>query len=93
MAVRIEDGMIYLEGDCGVEDAEALASALADATFARVDLRLCRELHGAVVQALLVLQPPIEGQPANEFLNRFVLPVLMRPADQPSAAVQNFLWN
>lgn len=76
MSVRIRDGVIHLEGDCGVEDAEVLVRALLSGPDQRVDLSLCRQLHSAVVQALLAFRCMPEGRPDMEFLTRFVLPAL-----------------
>jgi hypothetical protein len=80
MTVRTDHDTVFLEGDCGVEDAENLASALMAAASARVDLSSCRQLHSAVVQALLTFQPSLDGSPGDSFLNGFVLPALERAA-------------
>jgi hypothetical protein len=76
MSVRVEGDVIHLEGDCGVEDAEPLASALEAGTFSRVDVSLCRHLHSAVVQALIAFRSSLEGDPTEGGLTRFVLPAL-----------------
>lgn len=76
MSVRIEGEVIILEGDCGVEDAEPLVRALEEVSGRRVDLSRSRQLHSAVVQALLCFQPLLEGGPGDGFLTRFVLPAL-----------------
>lgn len=73
--------MVHLEGDCGVEDAEALVAALAAAPNARVHLSQCRQLHGAVVQALLVFGPEILGSSPDSFLTAFVAPALTQPTE------------
>jgi hypothetical protein len=88
MAVRVENDVVHLEGDCGVEDAEAVAAALGDPAIAKLDLRLCRQLHGAVAQALLVFRPEIVGLPADAFLNGFILPALSRPVGHSSPAIE-----
>lgn len=77
MTVRLEDNVIHLADDCGVEDAEPLASALESGGFERVNLSLCRHLHSAVVQALLSFPSSVEGVPTEGFLTRFVLPALV----------------
>lgn len=76
MSIRIDGDTVYLEGDCGVEDAEALASALENGSARRVDLSPCRHLHSAVVQALLAFRPTLEGGSKDDFLTRLVLPAL-----------------
>ncbi len=80
MGVRAQDGVVYLEGDCGVEDAEAVAAALLATPGARIDLGRCRQMHSGVVQALLVFRPEVDGTPADAFLATFVLPALERRA-------------
>ncbi len=83
MSIRREGDILWLEGDCGVEDAEGLASAL-EGEVLRVNLSKCRQIHSAVVQALLSFRPVLEGTPDNDFLTRFVLPSLLGP-DAPEA--------
>ena len=75
MTVRLDDGMVVLEGDCRVEEAETLA-ALLSADVRPVDLSRCRSLHGAVLQALLCFRPPVAARPAEGFLNEMVMPSL-----------------
>jgi hypothetical protein len=84
MSIRIEGDVVFLDGNCGVEDAEALASALEGGGDVRVDLTPCRHMHSAVVQALLSFGPALEGAPDNDFLTRFVLPALAGP-DAPDS--------
>lgn len=78
MSVRLDRDRLYLEGNCGVEDAEPLVAALEGGGVSVVDISLCRQLHSAVVQALLGFGPPLEGHPAEPFLNDVVLPALTR---------------
>lgn len=89
MAVRIEGGVVHLVSDCGVEDAETVAAALAAAPFARVDLDQCRQLHGAVVQALLVFRPQIVGLPADDFLKAFVVSRLTERTEHGTQVLPN----
>ncbi|MDO9336512.1 MAG: hypothetical protein Q7T61_08925 [Caulobacter sp.] len=81
MSIRVEGTRIILDGDCGVEDAEPLAAALEAMPSATVDISPCRQLHSAVVQALLVFRPYIEGVPSDPFLNAFVLPSLAKSVE------------
>ena len=76
MSVRIEGDVIFLEGECGVEDAEPLVRALEGGGGLRVDVSHGRQLHSAVVQALLRFQPRLDGAPEDGFLIRFVLSAL-----------------
>jgi hypothetical protein len=85
MSVRVDAGRIHLEGDCPVEDAEALSAALAAASQPCVELSLCRHLHGAVVQAMLVFRPEITGIPMNGFTAAMVLPALTGQPTQSRA--------
>jgi hypothetical protein len=50
---RGENGTIYLEGACPVEDAEPLLQMLVAAPEAPVDWRQCEKPHTAVVQVLM----------------------------------------
>ena len=85
MTVQIEaNGLVRLDGDCPVEDAEMLLAALSMDAAATVDWRSCRSAHSAVVQVLLALHPPVLGEPADAFLRRWVAPLL--PAGIPSDA-------
>lgn len=85
MTVRIEEDAIVLEGHCGVEDAEPLARALEAGHVQRVNLALCRHLHGAVVQALLSFPCSLEGDPTEGYLARLVLPALAEARERTAA--------
>jgi len=74
MTVRIEGQVVFLEGDCHVEQAETLLQALRAAPGRTVDLSGCRHLHGALAQVLLSLRPRVSGDPPDIFLRRFVAP-------------------
>jgi hypothetical protein len=78
MSVRVENGVIHLEGICPVEDAEALVSALDRVSGPTVDMAACRQLHGAMVQVLLVFRPSLRGTPEDAFLRDYVIPALER---------------
>jgi hypothetical protein len=67
-----------LTGTVSVEDAEPLASWLRDHHDAHVDLSGATHLHTAALQALLCAQPTITAPPADEFLRRWILPLLTR---------------
>ena len=71
-----------LTGTVTVEDAEPLASWLRDHHDGQVDLSACTHLHTAALQALLSSRPVITAPPADDFLIRWILPILTRDPDQ-----------
>jgi hypothetical protein len=71
-----------LTGAVSVEDAEPLTSWLRDHRDAHVDLGGATHLHTAVLQALLCGRPTITTSPADEFLRRWILPLLTRDPEQ-----------
>ena len=78
MTVRLDTGVVRLDGDCAVEDAETLLALLLDQPAAAIDLAQCTRLHLAVVQVLLVAHRPIAAPPGDPFLRDFIVPVLAR---------------
>lgn len=76
MSVVLEAGVIQLRGASAVEDAEALLGLLQAAPQPLVDLRAATGLHAAVVQVLLTLQPGIVGPANDDFVNRWLVPIL-----------------
>ena len=74
--MRVEDDVVWLEGDCRAADAEALCAALVGQVGRRVELSRAVRLHTAVVQALLALGPEVAGEPADPFLRTHVAPRL-----------------
>ncbi len=76
MTVTLENGVIHLQGSCPVEDAESLVKALESAAAPIVDWSQCRQLHGAVVQVLLVFRPGLRGEPDDAFLKSHLGPAL-----------------
>lgn len=85
MTVRIEQDAIVLEGHCGVEDAEPLARTLEAGDVRRVNLTLCRQLHSAVVQALLSFPCRLEGDATEGYLTAHILPALARARERMAA--------
>ncbi len=63
-------------GTVTVEDAEPLAAWLRDHHDRHVDLSGATHLHTAALQALLSARPAIAAPPVDEFLSRWVLPLL-----------------
>jgi hypothetical protein len=72
MSVRLDDGIIRLEGDCPVEDAEPLLELLQATPGARLDWRGCGRLHSAVLQVVLATAPDCIGPCGDPFVARWV---------------------
>jgi len=85
MTVRLEGDVVRLEGDCRLEEAEALAALICDHPERVVDLSMCRLMHSALVQVLLSFAPAVRGDPDDAFLRDFVTPILRRPSEGPDA--------
>ena len=78
MTVRQAEGVIVLEGHCGVEEAETLLSALLATPGAEIDWTACRALHTAVVQLILASNAPVRGTCGDPSLSRWVNPLVCR---------------
>lgn len=76
MSVRLIEGLVRLDGDCAVEDAEALLAVLQEHPSAPVGLRGCTRLHLAVAQILLAARRPIVDSPVDPFLRDHFIPLL-----------------
>jgi len=74
MSVRVEGQVIFLEGQCHVEQAEQLLVQLHEDPTRSVDLSGCRHLHSALAQVLLSHAVRVSGEPADPFLRQFVAP-------------------
>jgi hypothetical protein len=61
--IRTGPDTIRLEGDCPVEDAETLLSALLAAPAAEPDLGGATHIHTAVFQVLLAARRAVHGAP------------------------------
>lgn len=59
MVVKEDGGVIRLEGNCTIEEAEDLHRWLGEQPGAQVDLRPCTHLHAALLQLLLVWRPRV----------------------------------
>lgn len=66
------DGVILLEGDCLLEEAEELLRHLLVDPRPAVDWRACTAAHTAVIQVLLAARPVLRGPPEGEFLRIFI---------------------
>ena len=78
MTVRHVSGVIFLEGDCGVEEAEPLLQALAGAPEAVIDWTACARLHTAVLQVILAAKAPVIGRCGDTWLDRWASRLLRR---------------
>lgn len=78
MSLRIEQETAWLEGACGVADAEPLYAALSEGRVKSVDLSACGNLHAAVAQTLLNYVVNVKGVAADGFVRNFVAPALAR---------------
>ncbi|HEV7371193.1 hypothetical protein [Arenibaculum sp.] len=76
MTVRLDDGLVRLEGSCTVEEAEALLETILANPELPVDWSRCTSLHTAVLQVLMATRPVLQGLPEDPFLRRWVEPVL-----------------
>ncbi|OYX14935.1 MAG: hypothetical protein B7Z15_02245 [Rhizobiales bacterium 32-66-8] len=87
MTVRTDsDGIIHLEGLCGIDDAEPLLLSLLASPSRRVAWSLCEHAHMAIIQLLLLAQPSMEGPAMSAFLQQHVAPLLSRqPASRKAA--------
>lgn len=66
MSVRLQGGVVRLEGACPIEDAEPLTALLQADGRRPVDLSACHAMHAAIAQALIAFAPPLIGQPLDE---------------------------
>lgn len=78
MSVRRDGPIVRLEGDCPVEEAEALVGLLQSGDVEAVDLSGCGRLHAAVAQALLAFAAPLRGPPVEPFLRDHLFLALSR---------------
>jgi hypothetical protein len=78
MTIRIEDDIAWLEGACGVADAEPLFAALREGRVTTADVSSCRSVHAAVAQTLMRFGVSIEGAAPDPFVRDLVAPALER---------------
>jgi hypothetical protein len=68
---RDDDGVIVLDGECPVEDAEALLQLLQAQPEGPVDWSACTRLHTAVLLVLLAAAPPMRGECRDALVARW----------------------
>jgi hypothetical protein len=72
VSVRLDDaGTIVLDGDCPVEEAEALLELLQATPMPAVDWTRCTRLHGAVAQVILATRPAMVGPCGDGWIHRW----------------------
>jgi hypothetical protein len=76
MPLRLDGETLYLEAECGVEEALALLEHLAAPQPPAIDLRTCTHLHTALVQVLAACRPRDVTPPDDVFLARWLMPLL-----------------
>jgi hypothetical protein len=93
MTVRMQQGIVVLEGHCSSGDAEYLLQVLLTDPAAYVDWRTCESAHTAVVQVLLAAKRDILGPPVSAVL-ALIAPALARgrryvPASRAGPEMRN----
>ena len=68
---RDDDGVIVLDGECPVEDAETLLRLLQARPEGPVDWSACTRMHTAVLQALMAAAAPTRGECGDAFVARW----------------------
>jgi len=68
---RDNEGIIVLDGECAVEDAETLLRLLQAQPEGPVDWSACTRLHTAVLQVLMAAAPTIRGACGDAFVARW----------------------
>jgi hypothetical protein len=69
---REQDGTIYLEDHCTVEDAEPLLQMLLATPAAPVDWRRSGRIHTAVIQVLLTARPQLIGPSGDSWVRAWI---------------------
>ena len=82
MSIRYLKKHAALEGHVGVDDAEALGQWLRNHNAPAVHLGKCEQVHAAVLQVLLALNPRISAPPADPWLSA----ALQQSTDQHAGA-------
>lgn len=86
MPLRLCDDVVLFEGDCAVEEADALLAWLRPETRPAVDLSDCTHLHAALLQLLLALRPGLVAAPPDPFIRKILagLPPAITPSPSPA---------
>jgi hypothetical protein len=76
MPLIFGEDIVRIDGVCGVEEAMPLLEFLQTHGEARIDMRTCTLLHSAALQVLMVVATRVAVLPEEEFLARWLTPVL-----------------
>jgi hypothetical protein len=76
MALIFGEETIQIDGVCGVDEAMPLLEFLQTHDAAQVDMRTCTHLHAAALQVLMVAAVRVAVLPEEEFLSRWLTPML-----------------
>jgi len=85
MSHSIEGQCLKLDGLCGVEEAEEIHEKLLEDKELQLDLSACEHLHAAVFQTLLLQPRPIKRAAKDDFIKRWLQPLLEQAAEQKKA--------
>jgi hypothetical protein len=67
---------VRIDGVCAVDEAMPLLEFLQTHREARIDMRTCTHLHSAALQVLMVVAIRVAVLPEEEFLSRWLTPML-----------------
>ena len=76
MTVLLDAETILLSGACGVEEADTLLALIQQHEGFPVDLSKAGQVHTALWQVIIALQPPVTGEPADDFTRSWLMPAL-----------------
>ena len=76
MTVLLDAETIVLRGACGVEEADTLLALIQQHEGFPVDLSKAAQVHTALWQVIIALQPPVTGEPADDFTRSWLMPAL-----------------
>lgn len=74
MTVRAEGANIVMEGDCSVEDAEALVRVLLKSPAGIIDWTGAARLHTSVIQIALLAGRQVRGPCGDPFVAQWIEP-------------------
>jgi hypothetical protein len=76
VSLQLDDRTATLAGIITVDDAEAFTAWLRTTTEPMVDLHDCTHMHTSVFQLILAYAPTVTVGPTDNFLARYVMPML-----------------
>ncbi|MGU3315176.1 hypothetical protein ACLBWH_06480 [Sphingomonas sp. M6A6_1c] len=87
MPIRYTKTQVHFEGRCAVEEALDLVAFLNANPRAKVSLGKCTGMHSALVQVLLALRPPVQGNSDAPDMVRLLPLLTAAPAASPKYVV------